>query len=101
MEQTYTTTLTSKGQMTVPQKVRKRLTLGIGTKMEISLHGFGFVARPAKKPRILKLAGSLKKYDDGRSWAEIRYEAHRLAAIEILSRDRSRDRRARKNKKNA
>lgn len=84
--QTFTTTLTSKGQLTVPKRVRNRLALGAGTKLDISLQGHGFLTQPQKKPRLLDLAGSLKHLDDGRTTKEIIAEAHRLASLEIIKR---------------
>ena len=62
---TYTTTLTSKGQFTVPKPIRDRLAVKKGTKFQIMYTSNGFTARQESKPRILKLAGSLKQYDDG------------------------------------
>lgn len=62
---TYTTTLTSKGQFTVPKPIRDRLAVQKGTKFQVVYSPNGFTARPAIRPRILDLAGSLKQYDDG------------------------------------
>lgn len=62
---TYTTTLTSKGQFTVPKPIRDRLAVREGTKFEVVYSLNGFIAKPQSRPRILDLAGSLKQYDDG------------------------------------
>lgn len=81
----YITTLTSKGQFTVPKAVRRKLAVKSGTKFEVISVPGGFKARPQPVPDILKLAGSLKKYDDGRPVQEAIEEAKRLAAIEIAN----------------
>lgn len=69
----FTTTLTSKNQLTLPASVRARLG-GKGMK---------------RKSRIMDFAGSLKHLDDGRPLNEIREEAQRLAAEEIIKRSSS------------
>lgn len=62
---TYTTTLTSKGQFTIPKPIRDRLAVQKGTKFEVTYSTNGFIAKPKNKPRILDFAGSLKQYDNG------------------------------------
>ena len=55
------TTLTSKGQVTVPREIRKRLGLASGDKLIFTLLGDGTVIMRAKTRRLLDLAGSLTR----------------------------------------
>ncbi|OGE14544.1 hypothetical protein A3F00_00785 [Candidatus Daviesbacteria bacterium RIFCSPHIGHO2_12_FULL_37_11] len=88
----FTTTLTSKNQLTLPKSVRDRLGLKNGAKIDIfpTLDG-GFIGRPKLKSNILEFAGNLIHLDDGRSWKEIREEAEKLAAKEWVSQKRPYD----------
>lgn len=80
----YTTTLTSKSQITIPKAVRDKLGLKLGTKIDIfsSLDGT-FVGRPKRESNIMRFAGMLADVDDGRSLGEIRDEAGRIMAEEL------------------
>lgn len=82
----FTTTLTSKSQITIPKPVRERIGLTIGTKIDIfpTLDG-GFIGKPKRKSNIMKFAGDLAHLDDGRSWKEIRGEAERLNVEEWIA----------------
>jgi len=82
----FTTTLTSKNQFTLPLPVREKLGLKRGTKIDIfpTLDG-GFIGRPHRKSRILEFAGRFKYLDDNKSWKEIREEAGRLNAQETAN----------------
>lgn len=93
MEQSYNTTLTSKGQLTIPKAIRKRLAIDTGVKLEVSSQGSGFFVQPKRRSAILDLAGSLKKYDDGRPTQEIIEEAIRRAMTERVNRNRPKRRR--------
>ncbi|TSC93782.1 MAG: hypothetical protein CEN91_123 [Candidatus Berkelbacteria bacterium Licking1014_85] len=62
---TFTATLSSKGQFTIPKPIRDRLAVQKGAKLEVAYSANGFVVKSKVKPRILELAGSLKKYDNG------------------------------------
>lgn len=88
----YTTTLTTKNQLTLPKAVRDKLGLRKGIKIDIypTLDG-GFIGRPKKQTNILKFAGDLADLDDGRLWEEIRDEAERLAVKEWISQKRPYD----------
>lgn len=88
----FTTTLTSKNQFTLPKPVRDRLGLRKGTKIDIfpTLDG-GFIGRPKLKSNILEFAGDLVHLDDGRSLKEIKDEAERLAVKEWISQKRPYD----------
>ena len=55
------TTLTSKGQVTVPREIRERLGLSSGDKLTFTLLSDGTVIVRAKTRRLLDLAGSLTR----------------------------------------
>lgn len=88
----FTTTLTTKNQLTLPKSVRDKLGLKKGTKIDIfpTLDG-GFIGRPRRQSDILEFAGDLADLDDGRSLKEIRDEAERLAVKEWISQKRPYD----------
>lgn len=82
----FTTTLTSKAQVTIPKPVREKLGLKKGTRIDIfPTPDGGFMGRPKRKSNILKFAGDLVHLDDSRSWKEIREETEKLAAQELTS----------------
>lgn len=80
---TYTATLSSKGQFTVPKPIRDRLAVKKGTKFEVVYTLNGFTAKPQSRPRILDFAGSLKKYDDGTPTDIAIEKAYEIMAKEI------------------
>lgn len=88
----FTTTLTTKNQFTLPKPVRDKLGLKKGTKIDIfpTLDG-GFIGRPKFKSNILEFAGDLVSLDDGQSLKEIRDTAERLAVKEWISKKRPYD----------
>lgn len=55
------TTLTSKGQVTVPREIRDRLGLASGDRLTFTLLSDGTVVMRAKTRRLLDLAGSLTR----------------------------------------
>lgn len=55
------TTLTSKGQVTVPREIRDRLGLTSGDKLLFTMLSDGTVVMRAKTRRLLDLAGSLTR----------------------------------------
>lgn len=55
------TTLTSKGQVTVPREIRDRLGLTSGDKLSFTMLSDGTVIMRAKTGRLLDLAGSLTR----------------------------------------
>lgn len=79
----FTTTLTTKNQFTLPKPVRDKLGVKKGVKFDIYPTSDGFIGRIKRKSRILDFAGDLKNIDDGRSIKEIREETQRLASEEI------------------
>ena len=85
----FTTTLTTKNQFTLPKPVRDKLGLRKGIKIDIfpTLDG-GFIGRPKRKSKILEFAGDLAHLDDGKPWKEIRNKAEELAAKEWIAQKR-------------
>jgi AbrB family looped-hinge helix DNA binding protein len=55
------TTMTTKGQVTVPREIRDRLGLKSGDKMAFTLLSDGTVVMRPKTRRLLELAGSLTR----------------------------------------
>jgi AbrB family looped-hinge helix DNA binding protein len=56
-----TTTLTSKGQVTIPKEVRERLGLSEGDRLEFVFDERGrVIVRPEKKSGLDRLSGRLK-----------------------------------------
>lgn len=79
----FTTTLTTKNQLTLPKPVRDKLGVKRGVKFDIYPTSDGFIGRLKRKSRILDFAGDLKKLDDGKTIKEIREEAQIQVAQEI------------------
>lgn len=79
----FTTTITSKSQLTLPKPVRDKLGVKKGMKFDIYPTADGFIGRLKRRSKILDFAGDLNNFDDGKSLSEIREETHRLAATEI------------------
>jgi len=57
------TTLTSKGQVTVPREIRDRLGLKSGDKMVFTMLSDGTVIMRPKRRRLADLAGALTRPD--------------------------------------
>lgn len=55
------TTMTVKGQVTVPREIRDRLGLKSGDKMSFTILSNGTVVMRPRTRRLLDLAGSLKR----------------------------------------
>jgi antitoxin PrlF len=86
----YTTSITSKYQITLPKSVRDKLGLKVGGKITIyPAHDGSFIGIPKRKSKIMEFAGFLKHLDDGRPLNEIREEAQKLAAEDIAKRANS------------
>ena len=75
------TTLTSKGQMTLPKDVRDDLNLGPGDKIDIVKQGGVYVLRPKNVP-IESLAGILGKSPAGPMTPEQEDAAYAAALAE-------------------
>lgn len=80
----YTTTLTSKNQITLPKSVRDRLGIKPGIKLDIYPTKDGFVGRLKRKSRIFDFFGDLKGLDDDKPLNQIKLESQQLAAQEIV-----------------
>ncbi len=85
----FTTTITTKNQLTLPKPVRDKLGVKKGMKFDIYPTSDGFIGRLKRKSRILDFAGDLQDLDDGKNLREIREETQRLAAIEIVKKNPS------------
>lgn len=81
----FTTTLTTKNQLTLPKPVRDKLGVKKGVRFDIYPISGGFIGRIKRKSRILNFAGDLKNLDNGKSINQIQEEAQKLAAEEISS----------------
>ena len=56
-------TLTSKGQVTIPKEIRSRMGLKTGDRLEFRIDDQGRVTvRPAGEPTYLRLRGMLHRY---------------------------------------
>lgn len=79
-----TSTISSKGQITLPATLRKRLGWKPGTKLEFNEHDEGIVARPAFDANEMKsVLGCAAKYEPAQSSQQILarmrgYERHDL-----------------------
>lgn len=80
-----TSTLTAKGQTTVPQKVREHLGLKPGDKIDFVIEADGSVRLRTKTRRLADLAGFLARPDRAATQEEID-EAIAQAAIERATR---------------
>lgn len=79
----FTTTITTKNQLTLPKPVRDRLGVKKGMKFDIYPTSGGFIGRLKRRSRILDFAGDLKDVDNGKGLQEIREETQKLAGLEI------------------
>ena len=61
LNMTTETTLTSKGQVTVPREIRVRLGLESGDKLVFTMLSDGTVVMRAKTRRLIDMAGSLTR----------------------------------------
>lgn len=80
----FTTTVTSKNQITVPKYVRERTGIRTGIKIDMYPTKNGFVGRIRKYSNIQKFFGDLKHLDDGRPLGEIRMRAQEIETKRII-----------------
>lgn len=72
----YSSTISSKGQVTVPQEIRSRLGLSAGDRVEFVIEGEKTVIRPSRDPssRFHKYQGILGTFPGGekeiKSWLD-------------------------------
>jgi len=81
---TYTATLTSKGQITIPKPIRDFFDLGTSDTLVFTISRNKVVAEPVKDD-FMSLKGMLRvpKSLKGKSWAEIRRETKKTVARKI------------------
>lgn len=67
MVKKYSSTISSKGQVTVPQEIRIRLGLDTGDRLDFVIEGERTVIRPARNPDspFDKYKGALGKFPGG------------------------------------
>lgn len=78
-----TTTITRKGQITVPKLIREKLALKGGDKVVVKFEGKKAIIR--KIPSIFDLQGSVSIPEDARklSWKEIEKKSHDYMAKKV------------------
>ncbi len=74
-----TSVLTIKGQVTLPQELRRRFNLGAGSRVAFEEEAGGIKVRPVRKT-ILDWAGTLRSPEAGLSDAEIRRRVKKAVA---------------------
>jgi len=74
-----TSRLTVKGQVTLPQELRRRFSLGPGSQVALEEEADGIKVRPVRET-ILNWAGSLRSPQAGLSDAEIRRRVKKAVA---------------------
>lgn len=83
----YLVSLTSKGQFTVPKDIRDKLFLKDGDKLKVWLSlKDTFLVRPKRKSKIMQFAGDLAFLDKGEDFTEIKREAQKIRANELVKR---------------
>ena len=82
----FTTTITSKGQITIPRLIRESLGIKKGIKLQILPIEGGFIGKPHRQSRILEFAGDLKHLDKVEPLSEIRAKSQAEAAKVIAKR---------------
>ena len=70
----YTVTITEKGQIVIPAKIRKQLKLKKGTKLNVEANGVQIIIKPETADYIRSLKGSLGK---GGNVADMLIQEHR------------------------
>lgn len=77
----FTTTTTSKGQLTIPKEVRDKLGLKRGVKVDLYATADGrFIGVPQKPSKIMSFLGDLKHLDKNEPFAEIKSKAQQVGA---------------------
>lgn len=70
-----TATVSAKGQITLPRKIRQALELKAGERVVIQLEGSNVLLRPMVSGKARALAGSLRRY------ASVRKPANRVRSL--------------------
>lgn len=77
----FTTTTTSKGQLTIPKEVRDKLGLRQGVKVDLYATADGrFIGVPQKPSKIMDFMGDLKHLDKNEPFADIKSKAQQMGA---------------------
>jgi len=79
--------VTSKGQITIPKKIREKLNINPGDKVIFSENEKGELVIETKKKSILRLAGILHRPDQKKITIEEMNEAVKEAAVEKYKRN--------------
>ena len=74
-----TARLTVKGQVTLPQELRRRFSLGAGSRVAFEEEADGIKVRPVRKS-IVHWAGTLRSPETGLSDAEVRRRVKKAVA---------------------
>jgi AbrB family looped-hinge helix DNA binding protein len=81
----FTTVTTTKGQLTIPKKVREKLSLKAGIKVDIYPTQDGFIGRLHKPSKIFTFLGDLKHLDKKEPLAEIKRKAQEISSQNIVN----------------
>ncbi len=76
-------TISSKGQITLPSQHRRKLGIGPGSKVEVSVRGGELVVRPVLS--LTELQGVFREQArrKGGDWEKVRTETERQVATEV------------------
>ena len=85
----FTTSTTSKGQLTIPKEVRDKLSLKAGVKVDIYPTPDGFIGRLHRPSKIFEYLGDLKHVDKKEPFTEIREKAQEIAAKDLVTKSTS------------
>jgi len=79
-----TANVSDKGQITIPARLRKRLGIKPGARVEIEDREDGLLIKPIKS--ISELSGAFHEYAKGKptDWETIRAETYRIMAEEYV-----------------
>jgi len=75
-----TTTITSKGQVTLPKPIREALGLGTGTKVEFAVNQAGEVVLHKAGPSAAKPAKA-DRFEAARGKAQVKWRTRELMAL--------------------
>lgn len=76
-------TISSKGQITLPSQHRRKLGIGPGSKVEVSVRGDELVLRPVQSLTELHGIFRNRARRKGGDWEKVRAETERQVAMEV------------------